>query len=411
MMSKKVWLAFAVYVFAGVCLVMANRILFAQEAGKASAGQPAEKLEEVKKAETGPAAAKTGNGSVAAGDLVNVNYTATLEDGTLVYSTRQDAAKDAGRKKVIGYIGPKAFGPQEVVAGMVAAFPGVGQSVVGMLPGERKEIKIPPESAFGPANPGKIQKYSTVKSFPPIVHMVPPEFVGRFKVFPIQGKEVQFTQFLKARVKEVSETDAALELLVKGGEKSSGEYGTVDIQRKGDEIVITLTPTVGAPFKTEGGEGRITGSDGKSFTVDFNPPLVGKSIKLDIEVTAVIRGSELAAMQVPWIDDHDKGLLAAKEAGKPAVMLLYADWCQWCKKLQSETFPDPRIKLLKDRLFFIRVNSDKNEELRKKYGQNGFPLIVLFDRNGKIAGKIDGYKDAAALREALDSLIGSGEAS
>jgi FKBP-type peptidyl-prolyl cis-trans isomerase 2 len=410
MTSKKAWPGILLCLLAGGSVVFGNSILCAQQTGPASVNRPAEKPEGSGSGGAAPAAVKAADAGVKAGDLVEVNYTVTLEDGTLVYSTLASVAGDTGRKKAVGYKEPKTFGPEEIVAGKPARLPGIGQSVTGMLAGQRKAVKIPPESAFGLADPGKTQTYPSVKTFPSLVRMAPPEFVGRFRVFPVQGKEVQFTEFLKARVTEVSEKSASLELIVKDGEKHSEGYGAVEVRRKGDEVVVTLMPLIGAPFKTEGGEGRIAGSDGKSFTVDFNPPLAGKTIIATIETTVVTRASELADVQIPWIEDHDKGLLAAKEAGKPAVMLLYADWCHWCKKLQSDTFPDARIKVLKDRLFFIRVNSDKQKELQKKYEQKGFPLVILFNGKGQVAGRIDGYKDAAELRETLDGLIDSGKA-
>lgn len=400
MISKKTWIGAALVLFFGGCLSTVGPVHAAQDTASGSAGMSAEK-------QVDSMSAKADDKTIKAGDMVKVDYTMSLEDGTIVYSTRSDVAKDPVRKKMTGYVEPKTFGAEEVIAGKPARLPGVGQSVVGMIKGERKEVKLSPESAFGPSDPGKIQTHPTVRNMPFVVRMAPAEFVGRFRVFPIQEKEVQFAPFMKARVKEISENFAVLEMIVRDGQKHEETYGSVDVRRNGDEVVATLTPVIGASLKTAGGEGRITGADGKNFTVDFNSPLAGKTIVLNLEVTAVTPASELADIQIPWVENHDKGLLAAKEAGKPAVMLLYADWCSWCKKLQNETFPDPRIKLLKDRLVFIKVNSDKDKELQKKYGQNGFPLTILFDRKGQEAGRIDGYKDAAALRETLDRLIES----
>jgi FKBP-type peptidyl-prolyl cis-trans isomerase 2 len=299
-----------------------------------------------------------------------------------------------------------------MIAGKPANFPGVGQSVVGMAVGRKNQVRIPGESAYVRPEPGKIQSFPAVWTSPRTVRLAPAAFLTRFQASPILGTEVQFTPFLKASVREVSDTMVVLELMAKNGEKHTEEFGTITIGlgQKGDEVVATLVPIIGAAFRTASAEGRIAGFDGKSFTVDFNPPLAGRPVVLDIEVVAVTRASELAGMQIPWMEDHDKGLLAAKEAQKPAVMLLYADWCGWCKKLENETFPDPRIKVLRDRLTFIKVNSGRQKDVQKKYGQKGFPLVILFNRKGEMAGRIDGYRDAPGLRRALDGLIDDGTA-
>src|SRR5208282_2920081 len=136
---------------------------------------------------------------------------------------------------------------------------------------------------------------------------------------------------------------------------------------------VTLSPRIGAPFRTATQKGKIVAADADSFTVDFNPPLAGKPLVVELRVLKVTPASMLTGLQIPWFEDHDKGLAAAKDEGKPAVLVLYADWCQWCKKLLTESFPDARIRELKDRLVWIKVNSDRLKDYGTKYGQTGFP--------------------------------------
>ncbi len=130
---------------------------------------------------------------------------------------------------------------------------------------------------------------------------------------------------------------------------------------------------------------------------------------VELQVVKVTRASEMAGVQIRWTEDHDKGLASAKAAGKPAVLVLYADWCQWCKKLLTESFPDPRVRELRDRIVWIKVNSDLLKDYGTKYEQKGFPMIVFFKADGTTVRKIDGYLDAAALREALEALINGRE--
>jgi thioredoxin-like negative regulator of GroEL len=86
-------------------------------------------------------------------------------------------------------------------------------------------------------------------------------------------------------------------------------------------------------------------------------------------------------------------------------MVLHAEWCGYCKKLFSETMPDPRITTLRDRFTWIKVNSDKLTDIRKRYDQQGFPMIVLFRADGSLAQKLDGYLEASALRAALQEVL------
>jgi len=69
------------------------------------------------------------------GDKVKVEYTGSLEDGTIFDSSDKHDA------------------PLEFVVGTGQLIKGFDEAVVGMKIGEEKEIKIPPEEAYGPHNP------------------------------------------------------------------------------------------------------------------------------------------------------------------------------------------------------------------------------------------------------------------
>ena len=73
------------------------------------------------------------------GDTVRLNYTGTLEDGTVFDSS-------GGRE------------PIEFVIGAGAVIPGLDKGVIGMAMSETKTITIPMEEAYGPKNPNMIMK-------------------------------------------------------------------------------------------------------------------------------------------------------------------------------------------------------------------------------------------------------------
>jgi FKBP-type peptidyl-prolyl cis-trans isomerase 2 len=235
------------------------------------------------------------------------------------------------------------------------------------------------------------------------------EYVKRFKEFPTVGKEVDVVPFFKARVAEVAEQDVRLDFLARNGEHFSESYGSVAIGVAGEKITLTLTPRIGAPFPDGERTGLISAADDGAFTVDFNHPLAGKPVTLDVEVVSIARADTFKEVSLPWQEDHDKALAAAKQAGKPAVLVLYAEWCQWCKKTFAETMQDPRIKELKESFVWAKVNSNQQTQFKEKYGQSGFPMIVLLNPDGTVAGKIDGFRDGAQLAAELRAFLAGGE--
>ncbi len=342
---------------------------------------------------------------VEAEDLVTIDYAVFTAEGKLVYSTRAEEARGSKIPRAAGYREPPSLTPEEVTAGKAARIPGVGESLVGMALGEQMSVMLPPDRAFGPTNPKLIKTFPTVKTVDKVFRISPEDYAGQFHAFPSEGREIRISPYLKARVRHIADTYAEVEVTNNDTEHFDEEFGPVEARREGDRFKVTLSPKIGASFRTATEEGRIIAADSASFTVDSNNPLAGKSLVAEIRVLKVIRASELAGVQIPWTEEHDKGLAAAEAAGKPAVLVLYADWCQWCKKLLAESFPDPRIRELKDRLTWIKVNSDRFKDYGKKYGQKSFPTIVFFKPDGTIARKVEGYLDAAALREALEALI------
>jgi FKBP-type peptidyl-prolyl cis-trans isomerase 2 len=338
------------------------------------------------------------------GDLVTTNYTVTLEDGTLVATTLKNIAGDQAVKKVSWYREPSEYAPQELVAGKQEVMPGLGEALVGMKGAEMRRLILPPDKAFGMIDPQKTQLLPCSQTFPRTVRMPADEYVKRFSALPILDKEVELLPYFKSRVVEVTERDVALEFVVADGASFSDGFGSVVVSVTGDRITTTLKPQLGAPFPLKEGVGIISATDGMTFTVDFNHPLAGKTIVLELEAVLVAAAAAQAGT-VEWIDDYDAGLARAKKEGKPVFLILHADWCDWCKKTFSETIPDPRIMTLKDRFIWVRINSDKELKYKQQYGQEGFPMMVLLSADGTVLKKIDGYRDARVLREEIKAVL------
>ncbi|MBW3022984.1 peptidylprolyl isomerase [Candidatus Woesearchaeota archaeon] len=78
--------------------------------------------------------------AVKKGDKIKVEYTGTLDDGTVF-----DSSERPGQ-------------PLEFEVGSGQIIPGFDKGVVGMEKGDEKEIKIKPAEAYGEKNPQMVQK-------------------------------------------------------------------------------------------------------------------------------------------------------------------------------------------------------------------------------------------------------------
>ena len=117
-----------------------------------------------------------------AGDAVRVHYAGRLEDGTVFDSS-------AGKE------------PLEFTIGNGMVIPGFEAAVVGMSPGERKRVKIPPEEAYGPRRQEMVMEVER--------RCIPQEFepeVGQ--VLQIGGSR---ERMLQVAVSEVTESSVFLD--------------------------------------------------------------------------------------------------------------------------------------------------------------------------------------------------------
>ena len=93
-----------------------------------------------------------------AGDIVAVNYTGRLENGT-VFDSNVDpkfSYKDPNGKE-LHYLVPLTF-----TLGAGQMIPGFDKGVLGMKVGEKKTLTLPPEEAYGPSGSGQIPPNATL---------------------------------------------------------------------------------------------------------------------------------------------------------------------------------------------------------------------------------------------------------
>jgi thiol:disulfide interchange protein len=99
------------------------------------------------------------------------------------------------------------------------------------------------------------------------------------------------------------------------------------------------------------------------------------------------------AAEVHWETDWNRAFELARSEGKPVLVNFYADWCVWCKHLDSITFHDQKVAaLLSDRVVTLGVNIDGDvQQIVREHRIEAPPTIVVFDSNGEELGRILGY--------------------
>ncbi len=112
------------------------------------------------------------------GDTVKVNYTGKYENGEVFDTSDEQKAKEAG-----SHVPGREYAPLELKVGAAQVIKGFDNALVGMEEGEEKEIKIPPEEAYG----------DRVKE---LVQAVPLEILTQNNLEPAEGMRINTSQGL-----------------------------------------------------------------------------------------------------------------------------------------------------------------------------------------------------------------------
>ncbi len=342
---------------------------------------------------------------IESGDFVTVHYSLRLQSGELVLTSSRDKAQDSNEKKVAWFFDPEQYGPEKIIAGQESRTPELAAAVIGMAANQKKSVPLSAESGFGSVDESLIKSYPTVKRVPRNVVVTAEEFVSQFKKFPKIGQEVNLTPYFTSKVVSVSDNSVTLEAQAEAGKVVASDFGDTRISVAGDEVLMTLSPVVGAPFTVMDRTGVIVEAGGESFKVDYNHPGAGKTLVLDVEVLSFLKSSAFKAKELAWVEDHELGIDLAGEKKKPMVLVLYAEWCGWSQRFLTETVKDPRIQAHWEDFVWVKVDSDKEKAYHELYGQTGYPLVVLLDPQGEVIKKLDGFKDARDLVEELEACL------
>jgi hypothetical protein len=111
--------------------------------------------------------------------------------------------------------------------------------------------------------------------------------------------------------------------------------------------------------------------------------------------------AEQAAEVVRW-HTYEDGLRLAAESGKPVFIDFSAEWCRYCKKMDAETFADPRIAaLLNEHFVPVAVDTDHERAPAQKFGVTSLPTFWFLESDGRPIDHLGGFVEADIFRHVL----------
>ncbi len=132
----------------------------------------------------------------------------------------------------------------------------------------------------------------------------------------------------------------------------------------------------------------------------------GEKIQSGPEPEELVATSHRKA-EIAWEDDWDAAFAKARSQGRPVMANFYADWCVWCKTLETVTFRDEKVAaLLSDRVVPLNVDIDGDaDNIVRELRVEAPPTIIFLDPEGSELGRIPGYLPPTQFMTAVEKIL------
>ncbi|MBN2028056.1 MAG: thioredoxin domain-containing protein [Actinobacteria bacterium] len=129
------------------------------------------------------------------------------------------------------------------------------------------------------------------------------------------------------------------------------------------------------------------GSDGKSLDRDFR-----------------FSPRPNLAHEIAWMPWGEEAFHRAEREGKAVLLSISAVWCHWCHVMDETSYSDRAvIDLVNSRFVPVRVDSDRNPDINRRYNQGGWPTTAFLDPHGTLLAGAT-YIPPEAMRAALERI-------
>lgn len=105
--------------------------------------------------------------------------------------------------------------------------------------------------------------------------------------------------------------------------------------------------------------------------------------------------------KIAWHQSLPEALAEAKQRKTLIVVDAYADWCQWCKKMDENTFTNAEVQQQMKNFVPVRINTDNDPAFAQRYSVTGLPTTLVLDATSKIKLSQSGYLSPKAYLQLL----------
>jgi len=120
-------------------------------------------------------------------------------------------------------------------------------------------------------------------------------------------------------------------------------------------------------------------------------------IGLCVTWVEVSGAGEIAWRRVPQVAQQE-----ARQSGRPLLIYIGADFCGYCRKLEQTAWVDDGVSRAVDAGFVpLEIDGQREAAIVRQLDVRGFPTVIVLSPEGRIVGRVDGYREPAQMRAFL----------
>lgn len=149
--------------------------------------------------------------------------------------------------------------------------------------------------------------------------------------------------------------------------------------------------------------------------------IIGTVITLFIFIFAYFSFSQILPQEIEnapeWMN-LEQAMTQASNDDRLVMIDIYEVGCQFCRKMDRETYPSPSVRSVLDRDYHpVKINGNSEnimtfmgEEMAERdfasrMGVTAFPFTVIMDADGNVIDRRRGYQDVVGFTRFLNGAI------
>ena len=333
------------------------------------------------------------------GDVVSINYVMRTE-GRVIDTTYEDVAKSSPDASLIASAHPFGFEPLTFSLGSAYVNPEFSTALEDMRVGEKKTFTWPPEKTmWGIRSEERVQLVQRFSTAPRKEAIPTPLFQQAFGIEPATGKEIQLDYWNST----ITETNPEVTVLTHRPVNNSNFQfpgGNITIVFNEDIITMEFVPKLNSTSITSDGRFvTIVFSNETHMVVDYNPPLAGKTLEVEITLVKV-------SNQTAWETNLEAALNQSLQTGKPVFLLFTNIPCVSCRRIELETLTHPLALARKDDFIWAKVDTEIQKDVASEYGAQELPLILILKDKRELK-RITDFLPPEGMRAEMESALAS----